>query len=334
MPYIQPQIEFFIDDKNLQEMCRLYWLVNDEGEFAHRVTALAKRFGISKQKMAGVVRQHCRAFRTDLVCEKCGQLILEAMGSRSDASISLQDMEFYKSCDACTEKLWQQEKEEQRRQEEVKRKRVEALRKQKREEMRKTFENGVYESLSLLEFNFLVALATSDNATIAGKKVGFSKKDAVALIKKFDNLHLIDYNDGIGKYSFLEELTEALKKIGIHRGSKSIFGSPKAHELYRRLKREHLFVFPEIPICAFISQEQVEHLFTKDWHGMYFLTARVDFVVCDPEGKPEFAIEYQGGYHQSTNQFKKDSFKAKILNEVGLAVRQITNKNLRVFEGI
>ncbi|RMD65828.1 DUF2726 domain-containing protein [Candidatus Pacearchaeota archaeon] len=149
------------------------------------------------------------------------------------------------------------------------------------------------------------------------------------MIQKLSDIHLINFNVGIQGYTFLQELNQALQEIGIQRRVRLIFGSPKAQELYRELKRKYLFVYPEIPICAFIAKEQVEHLFSEDWHFSYFLTARVDFVVCEPDGKPKFAVEYQGGYHESAEQRKKDRFKKLVLNEVGLPLIEISSRDIQ-----
>jgi hypothetical protein len=320
------QVEFLTDDEDMRELCQLYWHTDDEGKYAYKVSEFAGRFGLGTHEAASVVQQHCRAFRTDMLCEVCERPV-KYLNSRSDVSIGRRRKEWYRFCDECKEKLRQQQEEEER-------KRADALSQQKLRKMQEAFDRGGYESLNLLEFNFLVALANSDKVASARKKVGLSEKDAKAIIEKLNELHLINYNVGIEGYSLLEDLDRALQEIGLHRRVKSIFGSPKALKLYRVLKREHLFVFPEIPICAFINREQVEHLFTEDWHSMYFLTARLDFVVCDPEGKPRFAVEYQGGYHKSADQEKKDKFKEMVLNEVGLPLRQITSKDLRDFDGI
>jgi len=320
------QVEFLTDDEDMQELCLLYWQVDDEGRFVHNVSDFASRFGLKSRKVASVVRQHCRAFRTDLMCEMCGKPV-KYLDNRSDVSIGWRHKEWYRFCAECKEESGRQEEERRRRQ-------AEELREQKSRKMEEAFENGVYESLNLLEFNLLVALATSKNTTIARKKVGLSEEDAGAIIDELNDLHLINFKVGIQGYALVEELGIALQEIRLQRRVKSIFGSPKAQDLYRKLKREHLFVYPEIPICAFIDRGQVEHLFTEDWHSMYFLTARVDFVVCDPEGKPKFAVEYRGGYHKSGDQGKKDEFKQVVLNEVGLPLRQITSKDLRDFEGI
>lgn len=110
---------------------------------------------------------------------------------------------------------------------------------------------------------------------------------------------------------------------------KSIFGSPKVFQLYRKLKERHLFVYPEIPICVFVEKEHVKHLFVEKLHEGYFLTCRVDFLVCDNTGKSELAVEYHGGYHEADEQKTKDAFKEKLLGEVGLPLRSLTDSELQ-----
>lgn len=320
------KIEFLTDDPKMRELCQLYWEVDEEGKFIHRVADFAGRFGLKPREVAKVVRQHCRAFRTDLLCERCGAPV-KYLDNRSDVSIGWRGRDWYRYCDVCKEIIWKQ-KEEQRKQQ------IEALRRQKFEKMRVAFENGVYESLNQLEFNFLVALAISPDTEVARKRVGLSKKDADAIIQKLNDLDLINYNVGIQGYALLKEFAQALQEIGLQRRVRSIFGSPKAQELYRKLKERFLFVYPEIPICAFIAKEQVEHLFTESWHSTYFLTARVDFVICEPDGKPRFAVEYQGGYHKSKEQREKDQFKKILLNEVGVPLIEITSKDLRNLDAL
>jgi hypothetical protein len=108
---------------------------------------------------------------------------------------------------------------------------------------------------------------------------------------------------------------------------KTVFGSSKNLDLYRRLKKELPFVFPEMPISAFIDKSQVEHLFTEDWHYSYFLKARIDCVSCDSEGIPYRAYEYQGGHHQDGEQAKKDAFKKLLLLEVDLPLTEVTSQD-------
>lgn len=319
MPLIQ--VEFVTDDKSLQELCTAYWQGDDEGKFTQKVADIAARFNLQVHEVATVVRKHCRAFRTDRLCENCGKPV-KYLDSRADLSIRWRSGEELRFCETCQHDI--DERKQQERQNQAK-----ILKRQKEAKMHEALQNGVYETLNLLEFNFLVALATTDDFDVARKKVGLSEKDATTIFGKLNDLHLVNHRVGIQGYALLGELETALQGIGYQRRVKPIFGSPKSLELYRKLKGEYLFVFPEIPICAFIDKAQVEHLFTENWHAMYFLTARVDFVVCDPEGKPIFAVEYQGGYHKSHDQIGKDKFKRIILNEVGLPLREITHKDLQ-----
>lgn len=316
------QVEFLTDDKCLQELCTMYWQSDEDGKYQQKVTDIAKKFNLKDHEVASIVRKHCRVFRTDLLCENCGDPV-KYLDSRADVSIGRRDREYYRYCEKCKDIVQKQEEEEKQKQDII-------LRQQKETKMQEAFQNGIYESLNLLEFNFLVALATSENLTDARKKVGLSEKDATNIFERLNELHLINFRIGIEGYSLLGDLNIALHEIGLQHKVKSIFGSPKSLELYRKLKREYLFVYPEIPICAFINKTQIEHLFTENWHAMYFLTARVDFVICDTEGKPTFAVEYQGGYHKAIDQIEKDKFKKAILKEVGLPIREITNKELQI----
>ncbi len=59
---------------------------------------------------------------------------------------------------------------------------------------------------------------------------------------------------------------------------------------------------------------------------------RVDFLVCDPEGMPRFALEYQGGYHKDGKQQAKDKFKECVITEAGLCLQQIDSKTLNALE--
>ncbi|RMD65827.1 hypothetical protein D6817_05370 [Candidatus Pacearchaeota archaeon] len=160
MPFIE--IEFQTDDPRMRELCQLYWEVDGYGKFVHRVADFAEKFGLKAREVAKEVRQHCRAFRADLLCESCGAHV-KYLDNRSDVSLGWRSRDWYRYCDTCEDAIQSQEEERRRQQDEI-------LNQQKLEKMQEAFEGGVYESLSLLEFNFLVALATSPNTDVARKK--------------------------------------------------------------------------------------------------------------------------------------------------------------------
>ena len=315
--------EYLSANEKDKELCDLYWDTNEYREFIYKVADLAKKFGLEKGIVPNLVKKKCRAYFTHDICKKCG-LPVRFLSSREDAKSGYAIILICKKCE--------QNKEEEREVREEKERTK--LYSQKKMKMRDAFESGIYESLSLLEFNFLIHLATSNNIDIARKKVGISKESASNFIENFNNMDLINFNVGIKGYELIPEFEEALKNIKLKKNVKSIFGSAKAKEVYRLLKRKYMFVFPEIPLCSFIEKEIIEHLLDESWKTNYFLTCRIDFIVCDLEGIPEFGVEYQGGYHKSKEQMKKDDFKVKILNEIGLSLRQINYQDLNDEENL
>jgi hypothetical protein len=205
---------------------------------------------------------------------------------------------------------------------------VDEYQKQRKEElMLKAIEGEIYKSLNTLELNYLIALAFTLDLNKASKMLGLGYKDANNIYYKLHNLNLININTE-PKYLFIESFAEKLKQNGFTKKTKSIFGSPKALELFRELKNYFLFVYPEIPCCAFTNKNLIEYIFTEQWHYDYYLKCRVDFLVCDNEGNPLCAFEYQGGYHNSENQVTKDEFKKQILLESGIPIYYVNKETI------
>jgi hypothetical protein len=168
--------------------------------------------------------------------------------------------------------------------------------------------------------------------------LGISEWNALGIMSDLKDLDLIDCDLKTRSYRILSELKVILQPSETKHRVNSIFGSPKELEWFEKLSKKHQpnFVFPQIPLSAFIRKEQIQHLFIENLGGWqtasprfkYFLTARIDFLVCDSEGKPQTAYEYQGGHHKDKDQLEKDEFKRLILKEVGLPLEEITNQDL------
>ena len=90
-----------------------------------------------------------------------------------------------------------------------------------------------------------------------------------------------------------------------------------------------MFVYPEIPLCAFIDKDHIEHLLNGERQHDLFLKVRVDFLICNEEGKPEVVFEYNGGYHEDPTRIEQDKFKKDLLAAVGIAVREVGSKGLK-----
>jgi Protein of unknown function (DUF2726) len=325
------QIEHLTDDKNVQEICTKYWLTKVNGKFIHLVPELEECFGLGPNKVTELVQKNCRAFLKDKPCAQCGKKFLFKNRREYSAKCASHWTRSTRLiCDECQSEIDKQANLQSELEAEI-------SRKEKDELMREAFREKVHEKLSDLQFKFLKALATSENFPAAGRKIGISEWNAAGIMNDLNDLNLINYDVRNRSYYFLNDLKSFLQKLELKREVKSIFGSPKALECFRLLKEKHQFVFPEIPLCAFIEKSQISHLFTKklgDWETAsprfkYFLTARVDFLVCDSEGKPQIAYEYQGSYHKDTDQFKKDEFKRLVLKEVGLPLEEITHEDLQ-----
>lgn len=306
------------EDSSAQKICRLYWETDSNGNFVHKVAEIAERLGVKQREVVEYVNKHSKAYPADIVCQKCGEPIV-FLKSRSDFTTYTHQNTEHKYCPDCQETIDEREAE-------LRRKQASQVRENKIKQMQSAFEIGTYKALDTLEFKFLVALATCDDTRTAAKKVGISDDIADKLLKRFRDQHLISW-DG-ESYEFIPEFEDALKRCRLRQIIQPIF-NPQTLKLYRKLIQKHLFVYPEIPIAAFIQKADVESLFTEDWHGDYFLRARVDFLICDQNGMPLSVAEYHGGYHRSDeHQVKLDKFKEMILRKVGLALHQVTNPKL------
>ncbi len=213
---------------------------------------------------------------------------------------------------------------------------------------KKGFENGNYESLNKLEMRVLIELSKYNGGNpydSIRKKYGLSEENIRRIVNKFIDVHILyqhtsseDGEEWETGYLILPELVESLSDVICESGVNPIFPNDKVMSVYKRLKQEHLFVYPEVPICVFINKDFVKDVFTQDWHEHYYLTARVDFLVCDEDSNPKFAVEYQGSYHKDNNaQIGMDEFKRKILEYAGLPIeytdfvgemRRLNDKNI------
>ena len=194
------------------------------------------------------------------------------------------------------------------------------------------FDPGVHETLSSLEFNYLVALATEGDSYEACKKLGIDRTRGCGIFEQCIDLGLVSVDREKDEYWMSDELSSFLKKEKTRSSTKSIFGSPNAELVYRKLRSKYQYVFPEVPVCAFVERVGVEHLLEKKWKEYYFLSCRVDFLICTREGTPRGAVEYNGSYHEDFDDVReKDELKRQILDAAGLPLLEIGPQELRKF---
>jgi len=189
------------------------------------------------------------------------------------------------------------------------------------EDMRRAVEDGTHEGLNDLEYAFLVELAREGKAERAAACVGIGGEVMRSLLRKLEGMDLLEVTDGTAR--MLPELRDVLLQDPRNGKTMSILGKPKVAEFYRRLKREYGFVYPEIPLAAFIREAAVKECLGRKEDCWYFLTARVDFLVCDRDGFPRLAFEYQGGGHDTPEKRKKDALKRKLLEAADIPLREV-----------
>lgn len=67
------KLEFLTEDKRKREICELYWKMDNNGKFAHKVSEITKRFNMKQHELIKMLKESCRVFDQASTCEDCGQ---------------------------------------------------------------------------------------------------------------------------------------------------------------------------------------------------------------------------------------------------------------------
>lgn len=239
-------------------------------------------------------------------------------------------------CDQCLEKEKNIEIEKRREhikmQEQVKKTNQEKFIldiKKRNEDSEKLFETAMKEKRYLLlnniEYNLWIELAKAKNSHEAYKKIGLSQKNGERIFDKLikNNLVVITINDdgSRGRYGF-GLYGEAICNENKEQRTKNILCNKKEKDLFLELQKEHLYVYPKMPLREFLDIENIKDIFKDSSDRNYLLLANVDFLICDKEGNPLSCVEYNGGYHEDdVSVKKKDEIKNKALSYAGVPLR-------------
>ncbi len=66
------QLEIVTENKELASICELYWEVDSNLDFVHKVSEIAELANINKTKLTTDIRDACLAFVSDWKCSECG----------------------------------------------------------------------------------------------------------------------------------------------------------------------------------------------------------------------------------------------------------------------
>jgi hypothetical protein len=303
------------ENQRIREICEFYWDLNSEFSFTYKVEQIALVFELKKLEISNIVKANCVAIFNEFRCKLCDEP-LEKFKNRNELVDFFKGYNGYKNTTkkVCSKCIIENNEEEIVR-------------------IKKSFENGIFETLNDTEFQFLLSIAKNNDLDIARIKVGISYEKALTYLDYFHKNGIIGKSEEL--FFILPKFKDSLENLNERKKIKPIFFSKKVHDFYKLLKNDYLFVFPEVPLCSIVDKEDVQHLFNTpgEWLGPYYYTCRLDFVICDENGLPKFAIEYQGGYHTDTEKtIKRDLFKEQVLKTVGLELFQCPRDNNLVFK--
>jgi hypothetical protein len=165
MPTIK--LEILTEDKELATICQLYWEVDEEFNFVHKVVELAELAKIDKKKLPSLIQEACKIYVPEWKCENCEKPYI--FSSRSDLTSNKKylllpaDQKISYVCSNCKKIRREKEIQERRNQEEEAKRARELIDEQKRLEIRELYDLSKrtpidVRSLTLTDMIYLMAI--------------------------------------------------------------------------------------------------------------------------------------------------------------------------------
>jgi len=137
------KLEIITDNKELASICELYWEVDSNLDFVHKVVELAELSKIDKAKLPSVIREACNAYISDWKCSGCERPFVFSGRSDFTKSRSYLLNGSYRQesflCSSCEKKRRDRDIEERKQQEEAARKAREIVENELRNKIRDTY---------------------------------------------------------------------------------------------------------------------------------------------------------------------------------------------------
>ncbi len=311
---VELQLTITTNDAFEKQVCEAYW-----NGYPKPIAAIAREFDTTVGRVNAIVERGCFTVRADYKCWGCDKS-LGVFRRRYEFEHSLYahliEPDIYGFCYECR-LATEREEQEYRAQARL-------------EKMRHAIESSIYQSLEPVEFGFLVQLASSVSIDMAQSLAGISKRYATKLLKNLNSLYLIDRSTPCKEYeavTMLDELKNILRSAPIPRKGKSIFACQETLDLFRKLKVKHPFVYPEIPVAAFIENSDIQRL-VKEGDLSRFMICRVNFLICEQDGTPACAVDYQTD-SEDPEQMKCRELKTKVLSAIGLPLTVVNSTNAK-----
>lgn len=101
MPSVR--VHFLTADEKIENLCTLYWTVDDNQKFSYTVSELANAFSMKSSELSKLVQESCQAYLEDNTCTRCHKPFIYS--NRSDflsrVKVKLSD----RSCSQCIAEL-------------------------------------------------------------------------------------------------------------------------------------------------------------------------------------------------------------------------------------
>jgi hypothetical protein len=138
------KLEILTDNKELASICELYWEVDSNLDFVHKVGELSELAKIDKAKLTSVIRESCNAYVSDWKCSGCQKPFVFSGRSDFTKNRSYLLNGSYRQetflCGECEKKRREREIEERKQQEEAARKAREVIEIELRKKIRENYD--------------------------------------------------------------------------------------------------------------------------------------------------------------------------------------------------
>lgn len=289
-------IKYVTDDEAMKEQIADYFKLIGE-KFVYSFKSLCEKYGArTNQVFRNQIKGKFVALNTYCYCKKCGDIIKSIEDRNQIASYDNEEV-----CDKCSQA-----------QEDTRLALID-------KHMYEAMENAAFHGLNLVELSFFKEIIKLNSDYMqAGKHMGMCERNIMSCMESLKEKKLLHYDFFGFPIRLLPEYTQLLGNDSDAPIKQFITDNNRA--LYKKLRREHPYVYPEASIAAFLDIQRLQYLITEKWHMGYILSARVDCVVCDENGFPLFAAEYQGSAHDEPLIKAKDKFKKSVLENAGIPV--------------
>ena len=258
-----------IKEESIKEIINLYWSYDFKQKKFLSIEAITEKYQLKQREINTIIKEYCRAFRLDNLCQECKKPAIyyhskKALISKSNklegyryinSQYSSYKEEF---CGIFCDKCWLK-KEKQRLDYQI-------------INMNKAIKDDKINELNRLENKVLYESIHSNKLEDARRKTGLSHSDFSKIINKFIDFGLIvidKENDKCSYHPYMPNIVES--KNDSRRIVSSVFGSVKARDLFFALKQHFDYIYPEIPLAAFIDQNCIKDLLDASWKFYYFL---------------------------------------------------------------